>query len=280
MASLEQTSSITLQNTRISYSEAGKGEQVLCLHGNPGCKSIFSELMTKLEGTGIKLLAPDRPGHNSSEELLGDKKDLWHDTSVYSELIDARLGGKSWVMGHSYGCLTALKLAIKHPDKVKGLVLINPYIVPDEPGASCSWIPTLAKGAFMGTIFGVLLPNDYQEIFTQYLKGIFEPEKPTDDYLEKWLQRYTRFESIMAYLNDNNTLIKLEAELREELKKLSLPVYALFGGKDGLYELDRQKEAISLIPNVKTETIDEAGHFIVNNNTDLCIKYLSKSILW
>lgn len=276
--SLEQTSSIVLQNTKISLSEAGKGLPVLCLHGNPGSKSTFSEMMKLLDNTNIKLLALDRPGHNSTEELLGDKNDLWHDASVYSELIDKKLGGKSWILGHSYGCLTALKIAVKYPEKVRGILMINPMIVPNSSRESCSWIPSLAKGAILGTFFGVFLPNEYHEFFTEYMKNMYLPGKASADDEERWVQRFSRFESVIAYLTDKNTQIRICSELSENVKNLNIPVYALFGEKDALYDLKRQQDFISVIPGAKSETKEDAGHYMPVLNAEACVDFLKKNL--
>ena len=95
MSTLEQTSFITLQDLKLSYSEAGKGEPILCLHGNPSSKSVFSNMMTKLDGLNIKLVAIDRPGHNATDEIPNEKNDLWYDTFIYSDFIKAKLNKKT-----------------------------------------------------------------------------------------------------------------------------------------------------------------------------------------
>lgn len=277
--SLEQTSSIILQNTKISLSEAGKGEPVLCLHGNPGNKNTFSEMMKKLDNTGIKLLALDRPGHNSTEELLGDKSDLWLDVSVYSELIDKKLGGKAWLLGHSYGCLTALKVAVKYPEKVNGIIMINPMIVPNKPKEKCSLIPSIAKGALLGTIFGVWLPNEYEDVFTDFVNKLYSPEKPSADVEELWVQKFSRFESVIAYLTDKNTQIRICSEITKEAENFKKPVSVLFGGKDALYDLQRQKEFFAAaMPGAKLETDEDAGHYMPVLNPETCVGFLKKSI--
>ena len=276
--SLEQTSSIVLHDIKVSLSEAGKGEPILCLHGNPGNKSVFSDMMAKIKGVNVKLIALDRPGHNLSDEFQNDQKDLWYDASFYADLINAKLNKKTWILGHDYGCLTALKLAIKHPERVKGLLLINPYILPEKPNTSISKVPDYSKGAFIGSILGILLPIDYRPIFEEYLNNLFSPEKPSEDISELWLQRLLRFENIISFLSDNNILIKIQDELKEEMKNISVPTFALFGAKDGLTNIEKQKEMISLIPNVKIETSETSGHYMPHLNPDICVDFLMKAI--
>ena len=278
MPSLEQISSITIQDTKISFSIAGKGEPILCFHGNPGTKSIFSNMMSKLENTNIKLIAPDRFGHNLTDELFSEKEDLWQDTSIYASLINAKLDKKGWILGYDYGCLTALKIAIKYPDKVKGLILINPYISPESPDDKLSSLPKFAKNFFIGTILGIFVPYDYETIFTKRITDTFSPEKPSEDYIDNSLQRIARFESILAFINDNNIRIKIQNELKEEMKKISVPSFAVFGSKDAITNIEKQKEIISLIPNIKTEISESNGHFMPYLNPNYCIEFIKKSI--
>jgi pimeloyl-ACP methyl ester carboxylesterase len=279
MSTLEQTSSINLQDIKLSYSEAGKGEPILCLHGNPSNKNIFSNILTKLDGTNIKLVALDRPGHNATDELPNENNDLWYDTSIYADFIKAKLNKKAWILGHSYGCLTAVKVAIKHPEQVKGLILINPLIATAAPNESTSSIPYFAKGPLTGSILGIWLPMAYPQVLTDLLNQLFQPEKPSEEYAESWLQKFIRFENVVAYQTDRNIQIKIQDELKEEMKKLSLKTYALYGAKDGYTDINRQQEVVNLIPGVKSETNESTGHYMPYLNPDICLDFIKKAII-
>ncbi len=279
MSTLEQTSSINLQEIKLSYSEAGKGEPILCLHGNPSNKNIFSNIMTKLDGANIKLFALDRPGHNATDELPNENNDLWYDTSIYADFIKAKLNKKAWILGHSYGCLTAVKVAIKHPEQVKGLILINPLIAPATPNESTSSIPYFAKGPLTGSILGIWLPMAYPQVLTDLLNQLFQPEKPSEEYAESWLQKFIRFENVVAYQTDRNIQIKIQDELKEEMKKLSVKTYALYGAKDGYTDINRQQEVVNLIPGVKSETNESTGHYMPYLNPDICLDFIKKAII-
>ncbi|MBQ3643556.1 MAG: alpha/beta hydrolase [Candidatus Riflebacteria bacterium] len=278
MSTLEQTSSINLQDIKLSYSEAGKGEPILCLHGNPGNKNIFSNIMAKLDGANIKLYALDRPGHNATDELPNEKNDLWYDTSIYADFIKAKLNKKAWILGHSYGCLTAVKVAIKHPEQVKGLILINPLIATATPNESTSSIPYFAKGPLTGSILGIWLPMAYPQVLTDLLNQLFQPEKPSEEFAESWLQKFIRFENVVAYQTDRNIQIKIQDELKEEMKKISLKTYALYGAKDGYTDISRQQEIVNLIPGVKSETSESSGHYMPHLNPDICLDFIKNAV--
>ncbi len=88
MSLLEQTGAVTLQESRISYVEIGKGDPIFFLHGNPGTKKDFSLVCQKIAKNSKKCISIDRPGHMNSEELIPEIPDNWLDAKVFSEFID------------------------------------------------------------------------------------------------------------------------------------------------------------------------------------------------
>ena len=62
------------------------------------------------------------------------------------------------------------------------------------------------------------------------------------------------------------------------MKKITLPTFALFGAKDALTSVEKQKEAVSLISDAKIEVSETSGHFMPYTNPDLCIDFIKKAI--
>jgi len=75
------------------------------------------------DAIGIPSLALDMPGHGASPPLAATTLDD-HVDAVAATLEQAGASG-CVVVGHSWGGMTALRLAIRHPDLVAGLVLCN-----------------------------------------------------------------------------------------------------------------------------------------------------------
>ena len=97
-------------------------------------------------------------------------------------------------------------------------------------------------------------------------------------YAELWIQRFIRFENVVAYQSDRNIQINIQDELKEEIKKLSLPAFALYGAKDAYTDINRQQEIVNLIPGVKSETSESSGHYMPYLNPDICLDFIKKSI--
>jgi pimeloyl-ACP methyl ester carboxylesterase len=261
MSILEQTSAIEINNTRISYSVSGKGETILFLHGNPGSRKDFTTVCEKVAEKGFKCIFIDRPGHMNSEEIIYDKPDPWYEIDLYSRLIDRLADQKTWIVGYSLGCFTAAKIAIKHPEKVKGLIFLAPYLIPDNKNEKPSGIPGLAKGAILGTLLGALLPALSQSKMEKHLEKVYAPDRLPDSYLETWLPRYTRFESLLAMMNDKNMMLEILDEVHGKLDEIKCPVRVLAGREDKVCSSENQVELVKeKIKNAEIKVLPDTGH--------------------
>jgi len=274
MGAIEQTTAIEIKETRISLSEAGKGESVLFLHGNPGSRKDFSSLLDGFDAEKYRFHMPDRPGHMSSEELVNDNSDPWLDTEIYAGLIDEKCGGRAILVGYSLGCYIACKVALRYPEKVRGIVMLAPFVTPDNASESPSSLPELARGAIIGTLLGILMPLLSQTKMQQHLERVFAPGKLTDDYLDTWLPRYTRFESLMAMMTDKNAMLRSLKEVHERLPEIKCPVQVLLGEADKVCAPDRQVALLEKLPAVKISRLPDAGHALNLSNPLDCLKAL------
>jgi pimeloyl-ACP methyl ester carboxylesterase len=115
--------SITFKNANISFSEEGKGITVVLLHGFLENKTMWKNIIAALS-TRNRIVTIDLLGHGKSE-CLG----YTHSMELFAETIEAVLKHlqirKCILVGHSMGGYVALAFAEKHPQKIKGLCLMN-----------------------------------------------------------------------------------------------------------------------------------------------------------
>lgn len=100
----------------------GQGaRKVLALHCTIAHSGAWSGLAAALDGEAT-LIAPDMPSHGRSPDWdeQGDFFDL------ATELAASQLTGPMDVIGHSFGGMVALRLAIEHPELIRSAVLIEP----------------------------------------------------------------------------------------------------------------------------------------------------------
>ena len=108
------------------YGEAGAGPPVLFLHGWGLDHKAYKRSLSRLVAAGLHVLAPALPGFGGTAALPRQAMSLaaygdW--SAAFLEAVGVRQ--PALVMGHSFGGGVAIVLAHDHPDRVRGLVLIN-----------------------------------------------------------------------------------------------------------------------------------------------------------
>ncbi|HNP32668.1 MAG TPA: alpha/beta hydrolase [Flavobacterium sp.] len=114
---------LAYKNTKISYTEQGKGTVVVLLHGFLENKTMWNAFIPEL-CKKHRVITVDLLGHGETECLgyihsMEDQADMVH--AVLQELKIR----KSVFVGHSMGGYVALAFAELYPDNVKGIVLQN-----------------------------------------------------------------------------------------------------------------------------------------------------------
>lgn len=108
----------------IAWREAGHGPPVLLIHSVGLNADAWEPVMAGLAGRH-RVIAPDLPGHGQSDMLPGDAG-LGDFAAAMAGLIDALGLSPVPVVGHSFGAMIALGLALDYPQKVAALVALNP----------------------------------------------------------------------------------------------------------------------------------------------------------
>jgi epoxide hydrolase 4 len=115
-----------LSEVRLHYVEAGDGPPVVLLHGFPDFWYSWRFQIPVLAGAGFRVIAPDLRGYNLSSRppdvasyatgrLAGDVRDL----------IAERGASRAFVAGHDWGAAVAWVTAMRHPEAVERLAILN-----------------------------------------------------------------------------------------------------------------------------------------------------------
>ena len=113
---------------RLSYGEAGFGEEVVLVHGSPGDGRSWARVVRALPAN-LRALTPDLPGYGGSDAISCVPA---HRTEALADGVGALIRARAapvWLCGHSYGGNVALHAAIAHRERVKGLLLIEPVFI-------------------------------------------------------------------------------------------------------------------------------------------------------
>jgi pimeloyl-ACP methyl ester carboxylesterase len=116
--------------------DEGTGEALLFVHGWTCDSSDFLWQLAHFRSR-YRIVAPDLRGHGRSTVTAAG-----YDVRTFArdlvELLDARRIDSCIAVGHSLGGLIASVLAVDYPDRVRGIVCLDPaYGVPEPEAAAC-----------------------------------------------------------------------------------------------------------------------------------------------
>jgi pimeloyl-ACP methyl ester carboxylesterase len=137
---------INIDGLDIFYREAGTRKvspTILLLHGFPTSSHMFRNLISRLMDQ-FHLVAPDYPGFGSSSMPAVDKFDYTFDH--LAEIVDEftqKIGLQKYSLYvQDYGAPIGYRLAVKHPDRIEGLIVQNGNAY--EEGLGDFWDPLRA----------------------------------------------------------------------------------------------------------------------------------------
>ena len=108
-----------------AYHDEGHGEPLLLLHGFTGSKLDFHDQLGWFTD-GHRVLAPDQRGHGESYNL--GRPDAYsldilvEDLAGYLVALDVQ---RCHLLGHSMGGMVALRFALRYPERLTSLILMD-----------------------------------------------------------------------------------------------------------------------------------------------------------
>jgi pimeloyl-ACP methyl ester carboxylesterase len=224
------------QEEKFKFIEVGEGEPLVLLHGLFGALSNFADLIEHFRHTH-KVIVPMLPLF----EL-----DILH-TSVgglqkyVHKFIEHRNYQQVHLLGNSLGGHVALVHVLKHPERIKSLIL------------------TGSSGLFENGM-GDTYPKrgDYEYIKRKTELTFYDPATATKELVDE----------VYEIVNSRIKVIKIIAlaksairnNLGEELNQIQKPTLLIWGNNDTITPPFVGKEFQKLIPNSELHFIDQCGH--------------------
>ena len=110
----------------VFYRDEGSGTPILLAHCSTGSGAQWKALSGRL-ATRFRLLAPDHIGYGRTSPYWGPPPVMEQEIAVMMALLDIA-ASPSHLIGHSYGGSILARVAIRAPDRVRSLILIEPTL--------------------------------------------------------------------------------------------------------------------------------------------------------
>jgi haloalkane dehalogenase len=118
---------------RMAHVEAGQGDPILFLHGNPASSYLWRDVMAAMNGAG-RLLAPDLIGMGDSDKLDDPGPDSYQFVEHRAYLdawIDAVIPeGRVTLVIHDWGSALGFHWAHRNPQRVSGIAYMEAIVRP------------------------------------------------------------------------------------------------------------------------------------------------------
>jgi pimeloyl-ACP methyl ester carboxylesterase len=115
---------LQVNGVRLYYEEHGEGPPILCVHGAGSSALMWAAAVPELARLG-RVIAYDRRGCTRSQRPDPYKTSVAEHTDDAAAFLDALGAAPAAVIGRSYGGEVAIDLALRYPDRVRGLVLLE-----------------------------------------------------------------------------------------------------------------------------------------------------------
>jgi len=104
-------------------------QYIVILHGWQSSKEKWNKVKEIIEEKGVKVIIPDLPGFKPETKLdypwnLSDYLD-WIENFIEEKKNLGDLIEPFFLLGHSFGGRVSIKLALNHPEKLRGLILVS-----------------------------------------------------------------------------------------------------------------------------------------------------------
>ncbi|WP_298714660.1 alpha/beta hydrolase [Chitinophaga sp.] len=221
---------------KFRFIEEGEGEPIILLHGLFGALSNFSGTIEYFKQFN-KVVIPMLPlfDLNILETSVGGLAKYVH------KFIEARDYNNFHLMGNSLGGHVALVYILKHPERVKSLIL------------------TGSSGLFENGM-GETYPKrgDYEYIRNKTALTFYDPAMATKELVDEVFEITSNRLKVIKIITLAKSAIR--HNLGEELTTIKTPTLLIWGLNDTVTPPMVGEEFKKLIPNSELHFVDKCGH--------------------
>jgi pimeloyl-ACP methyl ester carboxylesterase len=219
-------------------------QRLALVHGS-GCSADSWRYQVDGLSRDFDVAAVDLPGHGDSKPVDDPSVERYAATVIG---VLERIGRRKVVLaGHSMGGAVALQVALRHPELLKGLILIGTAAYLDRLALTPDiflWAVAAMPHKFKGMFFSEVVAEDALAI-------------AGDDI------RRCRVETVM-----DDFAVCRQFDFRGKLKALNLPTLILCGDEDHITPVRYSRRLQQEIPGSTLMLIQKAGHMLPLESPD------------
>jgi pimeloyl-[acyl-carrier protein] methyl ester esterase len=245
-----------MTTNRIYYQQMGRGDDIVLLHGwgfDNGVWHSFAPLLADQ----YRVTLVDLPGYGNSAACSIAPNMALQDRQLIDAVIEQLLPympKKAIWVGWSLGGLIATYIAAKFPQRVDLLINVatSPRFVSDTdwPGMEVTVLDQFAQS----------LLTDHKETLTRFMALQFLGCDQPKQLLQKVKPQLERCGKVSLQTLQQGLHLLKYCDLREEYKKLQLPILQIYGQLDMLAPIKSAAHVEALNVFCQTLVVEKAAH--------------------
>ncbi len=274
---------MTIRGLGYHYLDEGCGDPVVMIHGNPTWSFYFRSLVKKLS-LKYRCLVPDHIGCGLSEKPDENQysfslKNRVEDLEIFLERLKTEK--KLTLVLHDWGGMIGMAYAVKHPDRIKRLVVLNTaaFFLPENKKLPVRLqivrnLKAFAQPAVLHlNLFAVaaLYMASAKGLDSQVKKALAAPYNSPRNRL-----------AILKFVQDipltaSDTSYSMVNHVQQNLFRLKdKPMLICWGMKDFVFDKDFLKEWWQRFPDAEVHRFPDAGHYILEDHPEKVLKCINK----
>lgn len=238
---------VSLNGWKIGYRAEGQGPPVLFVHGFLMDRTMFDPQVESL-GDRYRFITPDLKCHGETE-VRAEAHTQWDMVEDHVTLLD-HLGIERAVWGGvSQGGFQSLRAALKYPERVAALVLIDTQAGPEDE------IRAPMYEAFAQVVASEGWNEDVVQTAAISMFGSSAGEELKKFWIDKWVSRpsHASVEMIQS--------VTRREDITDRLGEIAAPAIVIHGEEDLAIEMERGEALANGLPNlIEFVKIPGAGH--------------------
>lgn len=243
-----------IDGVRIHYQEKGAGAPLILLHGYTGSTFAWKDVFEPLSQQ-FRVIAVDLKGFGFSGKPDGDYTRRAQGDLVV-RLLDHLKIDRAIFCGSSMGGEVSMNAAVKHPNRVSALILVNSGGVTVGGGGSVT--PGVTQWPVIGPALAALALTSDSLVRDGLRMNFYDNSLVTDEQVAAYYRPLkTRAGQHAAYLARAHGAIN---PIEPEINTIKQPTLIIWGADDELIPLEAGRRLNSMIAGSRLVVFDKCGH--------------------
>lgn len=253
---------VIIGGRRIAAGCHGEGIPVVLLHGTPAHSIIWRNVVPTLVDAGLKVHVFDWLGFGASEFPRNQDTSVAAQRVLLEQLLNHWGLERTHMIAHDIGGAVALRLAIEAPQRLLSLTIAD--IVSYDSWPSPSW-RTIREHY---SEHAVMDAEEHRKLMIRQLRmAVFNKAIMQGELLEAYLAPITGLIGQQAFFKNQVAHYdsRYTDDFAQRLPQLNLPVQILWGEQDEWQPSSYAHRLHNDIPGSTLQLIDNAGHFLMED---------------